>query len=126
MFCRFCGKEIPEGGRFCPCCGKEADTAAVFQAGASAEGMPAEVRINPAQNYHMAWFKFIIYFQLFANAVVMVYNVVAGIFREYPPLKKIRQNRAIFKEKRIALHFGIGKESPNIPFQEPPPLSHPA
>ena len=80
MFCRFCGKEIPEGGRFCPGCGKEADTAAVFQAGASAEGMPAAVRINPAQNYHMAWFKFIIYFQLFANAVVMVYNVVAGIF----------------------------------------------
>lgn len=80
MFCRFCGKEIPEGGRFCPCCGKEADTAAVFQAGASAEGIPAAVRINPAQNYHMAWFKFIIYFQLFANAVVMVYNVVAGIF----------------------------------------------
>ena len=80
MFCRFCGKEIPEGGRFCPGCGKEADTAAVFQAGASAEGMPAEVRINPAKNYHMAWFKFIIYFQLFANAVVMVYNVVAGIF----------------------------------------------
>lgn len=80
MFCRFCGKEIPEGGRFCPCCGKEADTAAVFQAGASAEGMPAAVRINPAQNYHMAWFKFIIYFQLFANAAVMLYNAASGVF----------------------------------------------
>ena len=32
MFCRFCGKEIPEGGRFCPGCGKEADTSAAFQA----------------------------------------------------------------------------------------------
>lgn len=80
MFCRFCGKEIPEGGRFCPSCGKEADTAAVFQAGSSAEGMPAAVRINPAQNYRMAWFKFIIYFQLFANAAVMIYNAVTGIF----------------------------------------------
>ena len=27
MFCRFCGKEIPEGGRCCINCGKEADTA---------------------------------------------------------------------------------------------------
>lgn len=80
MFCRFCGKEIPEGGRFCPSCGKEADTAAVFQAGSSAEGMPVAVRINPAQNYRMAWFKFIIYFQLFANAAVMIYNAVTGIF----------------------------------------------
>ena len=80
MFCRFCGKEIPEGGRFCPGCGKEADTAAGFQAQTTAERMPAAVPVDPAKNYRMAWFKFIIYFQLFANAVVMVFNAASGIF----------------------------------------------
>lgn len=80
MFCRFCGKEIPEGGRFCPGCGKEADTAAEFQAQTTAERMPAAVPVDPAKNYRMAWFKFIIYFQLFANAVVMVFNAASGIF----------------------------------------------
>ena len=87
MFCRFCGKEIPEGGRFCPGCGKVVDTAA-FRADAAAEGfgertaerMPAAVPVDPAKNYRMAWFKFIIYFQLFANAVVMVFNAASGIF----------------------------------------------
>ena len=92
MFCRFCGKEIPEGGRFCPGCGKEADTSAAFQAQTTAgeieegtaettaERMPAAVPVDPAKNYRMAWFKFIIYFQLFANAVVMVFNAASGIF----------------------------------------------
>lgn len=80
MFCRYCGKEIPEGGQFCLSCGKEVNTAEVLSAETSAEGMPAAVQINAAQNYHMAWFKFIIYFQLFANAVVMLYNAAAGVF----------------------------------------------
>ena len=75
MFCRFCGKEIPEGGRFCINCGKEADTAERFQG-----GTPPAGQMNPAQNYHMVWFKFIIYFQLFANAAGMIYNAVTGIF----------------------------------------------
>lgn len=100
MFCRFCGKEIPEGGRFCINCGKEADTAERFQGGTPPAGVPsADTRqpegsgnqipqapvnpagqMNPAQNYHMAWFKFIIYFQLFANAAGMIYNAVTGTF----------------------------------------------
>ena len=42
--------------------------------------MPAAVPLEPAKNYRMAWFKFIIYFQLFANAVVMVLNAASGIF----------------------------------------------
>lgn len=85
MYCRFCGREIPESGRFCPNCGKEADIEEISQAGESqkgepAERMPAAVPMDLAKNYHMAWFKFIIYFQLFANAVVMIYNAAAGIF----------------------------------------------
>lgn len=85
MYCRFCGREIPESGRFCPNCGKEADIEEISQAGESqkgepAERMPAAVPMDLEKNYHMAWFKFIIYFQLFANAVVMIYNAAAGIF----------------------------------------------
>lgn len=53
MFCRFCGKELPEGARFCNNCGRIADVMPLQQA---------------ARRRPMAWFKFIIYFQLFANA----------------------------------------------------------
>ena len=100
MYCRFCGKEIPEGGRFCINCGKEVDVTDTAQAGVSQTENPApgarqpweneyqqpyprvnpDVLINPAKNYHLAWFKFIIYFQLFANAAVMVYNAVTCLF----------------------------------------------
>ena len=37
-----------------------------------------QVQVNPVQNHPMAWFKFIIYFQLFANMVLMLYNVLHG------------------------------------------------
>ena len=53
MFCRFCGKELPEGARFCNNCGRIADVMPLQQA---------------ARRRPMAWCKFIIYFQLFANA----------------------------------------------------------
>ena len=41
--------------------------------------MPTAVPADPAKVYRMAWFKFIIYFQLFANAVLMLFNAVSGI-----------------------------------------------
>lgn len=75
MFCRFCGKEIPEGARFCVGCGREVgdlDNSGQnerqpqdFQTGEQ-QSWPAPPRIYP-----MKWFKFIIYFQLFASAVLM-------------------------------------------------------
>lgn len=111
MFCRFCGKEIPEGGRFCVNCGKAIEAEDTSRAGAQTDapqpggqqaytsqsgGQQAytsqpdgqqmytppvpPVQVNPAQNYHMAWFKFIIYFQLFANMAIMLYNAVHGFF----------------------------------------------
>ncbi|MDM8209750.1 zinc ribbon domain-containing protein [Mediterraneibacter glycyrrhizinilyticus] len=45
MFCRFCGKELPEGARFCNNCGRIADVMPLQQA---------------ARRRPMAWFKFII------------------------------------------------------------------
>lgn len=101
MFCRFCGKEIPEGGRFCVNCGRAADeekapggtsrpdtanpggqqndTSRPDGQQAYTPVMPP-VQADPAKNYPMAWFKFIIYFQLFANAAVMLYNAASGVF----------------------------------------------
>lgn len=41
MFCRHCGKEMPEGARFCPACGRD-----------SAEGSPGEAQgQNARQEY---------------------------------------------------------------------------
>ncbi len=131
MFCRFCGKEIPEGGRFCVNCGRavdvenapretsQPDTAypsgqqestsqpdTAYPSGqqestsrpdtaypggqqgdtSRPDGQQAytpvmpPMQVNPAQNYRMAWFKFIIYFQLFANMAIMLYNALHGFF----------------------------------------------
>lgn len=131
MYCRFCGKEIPEGARFCINCGKEVDVAETYS-----PVNPAVV-VNPAQNYHLAWFKFIIYFQLFAIAAVMTCNAVtclfglaygddAGlIYGICPPLKAIdmiygiiclgvavtaifvRQRMAHYREKAPVLYMGF-------------------
>ena len=80
MFCRFCGKEIQDGGSFCVNCGKEAGYQEAQEPQDSQSPADLPVQMAPASNYHLAWFKFIIYFQLFANAVVMVYNGVNNIF----------------------------------------------
>ena len=86
MFCRFCGKELPEGARFCNNCGRAADVMPLQQA----------VRRRP-----MAWFKFIIYFQLFANAagnLIIAFMWIAGLhygesaglyYEVCPPLKAV-------------------------------------
>lgn len=106
MFCRFCGNEIPEGGQFCANCGKVVEAGAAAQPGeqqtdtSQTDGQQGyntqpgrqqeytsqpggqqpypQVQVNPVQNHPMAWFKFIIYFQLFANMVLMLYNVLHG------------------------------------------------
>ncbi|WP_072524397.1 zinc ribbon domain-containing protein [Clostridium sp. Marseille-P3244] len=83
MFCRYCGKEIPEGAKFCVGCGREvsaqdnsgqnAQQPQNFQAGEQ-QSWP-----NPPQIYPMKWFKFIIYFQLFASAVLMAISAIVLI-----------------------------------------------
>lgn len=129
MFCRFCGNEIPEGGQFCANCGKAVEAGAAAQPGeqqtdtSQTDGQQGyntqpgrqqeytsqpggqqpypQVQVNPVQNHPMAWFKFIIYFQLFANMVIMVYNALHGflgiaygddaalIYAFYPGLKAV-------------------------------------
>lgn len=109
MFCRFCGKEIPDGAKFCVGCGREVAAPdksgentqqagnsqdngqqtgdfqangqqegafrgtgqqAGFQPDGAGYGQPAP-QVWPGQAYPMKWYKFIIYFQLFANTVLM-------------------------------------------------------
>ena len=66
MFCIYCGTQLDEGAVICPSC-----NAAVNYSGAA---MAAQ---NPLKDPRgMKWFKFIIYFQLFANALLSLSNGV--------------------------------------------------
>lgn len=66
MFCSFCGARLPEGEPICPMCG------------ASQVGFAGQSSGNTANqnDMPMKWFKFLIYFALFAGAVL---NFFSGI-----------------------------------------------
>lgn len=96
MYCRFCGKQIPDQAKFCPECGADlapAPSAAPpestpsFPAAPAAPvepAMPPQGTPDPAAAFGviaaprrgMKWFKFIIYFQLWAGMLVNL--VTAG------------------------------------------------
>lgn len=74
MYCGKCGHEF-EGGKFCPVCGCENDSGAAQNEGTSSNNFNTQYR--PAANvsmYPMKWYKFLIYFAIWAGAVVNVYN----------------------------------------------------
>ena len=84
MYCRFCGKQIPDQAKFCPECGADlapAPSAAPPESTPSfpaAQGTPdpaAAFGVIAAPRRGMKWFKFIIYFQLWAGMLV---NLVAA------------------------------------------------
>lgn len=50
MFCKFCGKQIPDGAAFCPECGKPANTSANSDANANANAN-ANAGTNTNANY---------------------------------------------------------------------------
>lgn len=67
MYCPNCGREVAEGKNFCAGCGAAMNPEVVSQ--------PDETL--QVQNQHpMKWFKFLIYFGLFAGALV---NLINGI-----------------------------------------------
>lgn len=86
MFCRFCGKEIPEGGKFCVNCGRSIENTETPNQSESGQQvinpMPESAYrpVSPATEYPMKWFKFLIYFQLFANAVLYLFSAISSIF----------------------------------------------
>lgn len=85
MYCRFCGKQIPDQAKFCPECGADlapapsAAPAAPVEPAMPPQGAPdpaAAVGVIKTPQRGMKWFKFIIYFQLWAGMLVNL--VTAG------------------------------------------------
>lgn len=75
MFCTKCGSEISEGSAFCPVCGTNL---AQQPNNGQFNGAQANYNQQPIGNQNqlgMAWYKFLIYFALFAGAVL---NVVSA------------------------------------------------
>lgn len=109
MYCYKCGQQFEDGSAFCPYCGAPAEQPAqpqtAYNQNQGLYGYPAQNQGQygyPAQNQNyaqnpygyadpgamndplndprgMKWFKFIIYFQLFAAAVVDVINGITCI-----------------------------------------------
>lgn len=95
MQCPHCGSRLADGSRFCPYCSSalgseeqaqlvpsEADDGQIaygrFQPLAGAEPCPGNE--DPMHDPRgMKWFKFIIYFQLFANAAVNGYSALTAL-----------------------------------------------
>ena len=106
MYCRFCGNEIPNNAKFCTSCGADlaveepaasvvptvpavpaepAETAPAYPAlteAPSVSAVPVQGAYDPtgtgiiAPQRGMNWFKFIIYFQLWASLLVILITAV--------------------------------------------------
>lgn len=97
MYCRFCGTKIPDNVKFCPECGANLAPASTPSAApeesapvvpmapenAAAPAMPhgtpdpsAAIGVIATPQRGMKWFKFIIYFQLWAGMLV---NLVTAV-----------------------------------------------
>ncbi|MBQ9782038.1 MAG: zinc ribbon domain-containing protein [Clostridia bacterium] len=85
MFCKYCGQKLDDDAKFCQSCGakveessKTTQTDTFFDDNETSDkvqnnGEPTQVYVP---YYPMKWFKFLIYFLLFASAIV---NVMSGI-----------------------------------------------
>lgn len=69
-FCGKCGAQLEGDNIFCPNCGAKVETV-----GAVANGPPSVEVSTSVVQHPMKWFKFLIYFALFAGAVI---NLVYG------------------------------------------------
>ena len=83
MYCRFCGKQIPDHAKFCPECGADLTPAPSAAPPENAPSVPAApvpgaapIGVIETPQRGMKWFKFIIYFQLWAGMLVNL--VTAG------------------------------------------------
>ena len=79
MFCSSCGTQLPDGTQFCPNCGAPLNAQQPPQAPnfnqQNPYGNPPQAPLGVAP-LGMKWFKFLIYFLLFAVAIV---NVIGGV-----------------------------------------------
>ena len=94
MFCSKCGAPLPEGSNFCTRCGAATQTNGSNTAGTSqSDAYTPPVYTRPTENpyaayrpevpqqptFPMKWFKFTIYFQLFANALLNFVNACSSL-----------------------------------------------
>lgn len=105
MYCRFCGKQIPDNAKFCSECGanlapapstapeESAPAVPMAPENAAAPAMPPQGTPDPAAaigvistpQRGMKWFKFIIYFQLWASllsALIAAEKYFTGAYYE--------------------------------------------
>lgn len=104
MFCRNCGSSVPDGSRFCPGCGSDVSgyaTQSQPQPQPQPQPVTPPVNIQPALG--MGWFKLLIYFGLWAGALLnfgtaislltgSVYGekeVVELVYAVFPDLKPV-------------------------------------
>lgn len=74
MYCKKCGSFVQDGQRFCPICGTEITVEQQTQQFSNPMNNQANYSFRPEPS--MKWFKFLIYFSLFAAAVL---NAINGI-----------------------------------------------
>lgn len=99
MYCSKCGAPLPDGSNFCTRCGTATNLAAQNTAAPPSPAEPAESQRfsnlveRPTENpyaayrpqapqgpaFPMKWFKFTIYFQLFANVVLNLFNALSSL-----------------------------------------------
>lgn len=104
MYCRFCGTKIPDNVKFCPECGanlastpsavpeESAPAVPMAPENAAAPAMPhgtpdpaAAIGVIATPQRGMKWFKFIIYFQLWASllsALIAAEKYFTGAYYE--------------------------------------------
>ena len=93
MFCTKCGNQVPDGQKFCSACGNP--MAPAQQPRQPQYGQPQQQYQQPQQQYQqpqygrpqyqqaapaalgMGWFKFLIYFALFAGAVLNALTAIS-------------------------------------------------
>ena len=79
MNCKNCGAAMPEDTRFCPECGEPVGVQLDANAQPAA-GMSAQYAAQPAapadkyQGFSMKWHKFLVYFALWAGALVNLFS----------------------------------------------------
>ena len=67
MFCRYCGAEISENAKFCVSCGRPVEAQPVQATYVGDDGL-----VQPVPK--MKWYKFLIYFSLWAGALLNIGN----------------------------------------------------
>ena len=118
MLCPNCGASLADGSRFCPYCDSKFDEPAKQDASPDREAYDQNLDLTPVSScssdapsdFHpdpmhdprgMKWFKFIIYFQLFANAAANGYSALTAligtqyqgkadfVYRGFPALRAV-------------------------------------